>query len=884
MPAVLLVDDRPENLVALKAVLEPLGQELVAVGSGADALRVLLHRDDFAVILLDAQMPQMDGFETAQMIKERERTRNIPIIFLTAISKERDHVFRGYEVGAVDYVFKPLDPQILRGKVSVFLELYEKNEELRRQRELLGLQEMAELRRESAERYRQLADAMPQIVWTADPEGRTTYYNGRWFEYTGMHAEPGAKVGWAGFVHPDDLEETVARRKETLRTGEVFEIEYRFRRADGAYRWHLGRAVPIRDEDGEIEFWVGTATDIDDRKRSEEGQRFLLDAGAELSRSLDYEQTLATLARLTVPRIGDWCSVDVAEPDGTIVQVALEHADPARAKLVRELRERYPPQPNGLIGGVIESGKSLLIPEVTEALLLEVAADEENLDLLRALGLRSWLCVPLITRGDTFGALSLVAAESRRTLGEDDLRLAEELARRAAVAVDNARLYEAQLAAYESERILRARTERLQSLTSRLAPELTVEGVVEIAMDKILIVSEGSTALLGLVTEDGRKLELTARGHHLPDDPEKTIPYDHQSVFGEVFRTREPLWLSDRREWERYPESIGELASLQAIAVLPVATASRFFGLLAVVFDREREFLQEERNFLLAIARQAAQALDRARLYDEQSHIAHVLQHSLLPHTLPTIPGVELATSYRAAGRITQAGGDFYDAFESDDGHLVVIGDVCGKGPAAAALTALCRYTLRACALQNGNARPADMLRLLNRAILEQSVAADGEFVGEFATVTCVFLQTVDGELTATIASGGHPPTLIRRQNGLVEAYEPTGPIVGVLKEADFDEQTVALDPGDLVVLHTDGLNDARREAGDRLGEEPVRLTLASLGEDEDPNAAIAGFEALLGGLEVTDDVAIVVFRVGDPVAIPGSEDELASRRRDRVR
>ena len=302
-----------------------------------------------------------------------------------------------------------------------------------------------------------------------------------------------------------------------------------------------------------------------------------------------------------------------------------------------------------------------------------------------------------------------------------------------------------------------------------------------------------------------------------------------------------------------------------AVAVLPLATAGRFFGLLAVVFDHEREFLKEEREFLLAIARQAAQALDRARLYDEQSHIAHVLQDSLLPHTLPTIPGVALATSYRAAGRFSEAGGDFYDAFEANDGHFVVIGDVCGKGPAAASLTALCRYTLRACALQSSHARPAELLRLLNRAILEHGLA-DSEHEGDFATVTCVLLRTIDGELTATIASGGHPPTLVRRQTGLVEAYEPTGPLVGVLDGAEFDEQTVVLEPGDVVVLHTDGLNDARSESGDRLGEDPVRRELASLGEAEDPDAAIAALEGLLGGLEVTDDIAIVAFRVGEPV------------------
>jgi PAS domain S-box-containing protein len=318
MPAVLLVDDRPQNLLALEAILAPLGQELVSAGSGEDALRILLTRDDFAVILLDVQMPNLDGFETAELIKDRDRTRNIPIIFLTAISKEERHVFRGYEVGAVDYVFKPFEAEILRGKVAVFIELAEKNEQLRRQAELLAIQEMAELRRESAERYQQLADAMPQIVWTADPAGMTTYLNRRFTEYTGMKGESGAETAWARYVHPDDMPETIRKRQETLASGEVFETEYRFRAADGSYRWHLGRAVPIRGADDAIEFWIGTATDIDDRKRIEERQRFLLDAGDELSRSLDYRSTLAAVERLAVPRIADACTFELdaaGEPD-----------------------------------------------------------------------------------------------------------------------------------------------------------------------------------------------------------------------------------------------------------------------------------------------------------------------------------------------------------------------------------------------------------------------------------------------------------------------------------------------------------------------------------------------------------------------------------------
>ena len=134
---ILLVDDRPENLLALEAALEPLGQELVKADSGEEALRLLL-RQEFAVILLDVQMPGIDGFDTAIQIKEREKTKDIPIIFLTAISREPHHALRGYSTGAVDYMAKPFDPWVLRAKVAVFVDLYEKSSLLKKQKELLA--------------------------------------------------------------------------------------------------------------------------------------------------------------------------------------------------------------------------------------------------------------------------------------------------------------------------------------------------------------------------------------------------------------------------------------------------------------------------------------------------------------------------------------------------------------------------------------------------------------------------------------------------------------------------------------------------------------------------------------------------------------------------
>ncbi|MFL5927473.1 MAG: PAS domain S-box protein [Gaiellaceae bacterium] len=488
-PSLLLVDDRPENLLALQAILEPLGHELVTAGSGAEALRILLSRDDFAVILLDVQMPDLDGFEVAGVIKQRERTSTIPIIFLTALSKDERHVFRGYEVGAVDYVFKPFDPEILRAKVAVFVELWEKNQQIRRQAEQLAEQELAELRRVTAERYRQLADAMPQIVWTSDDEGNATYYNRRWFEYSGMRDDDVDATAWAKVTHPDDLPSVLARREQTLADGSVFECEYRFRAGDGTYRWHLGRAVPIRDESGQIDFWIGTATDIDDRKRTEEAQRFLLDAGAQLSASLDWRRGLQAVARLAVPRVADWCAVHVLEPDGSIATLAIEHDDPAKLVFARELQERYPPDPAHDPGpaAVIRSGAAQLFADIPDDAFAAAARDELHEGLLRQLGLRSFVCVPISARGNTLGAITLVTAESGRRFTRNDLLTAEELALRAAAVIENAQLYE------EVEQ--RARAAR--------ALETIADGVVLLDRDeRILLWNNAAEAMTGLRAAD----------------------------------------------------------------------------------------------------------------------------------------------------------------------------------------------------------------------------------------------------------------------------------------------------------------------------------------------------------------------------------------------
>jgi len=442
----LLVDDRPENLLALEAILEPLDTELVRASSGEEALRRLLV-EEFAAILLDVQMPGMDGFQTAELIKRRERTRHVPILFLTAISKDAEHIFRGYSAGAVDYLLKPFDPLILRAKVGVFIELWQKTVEIRRRDSLLAEQELAAVERESEVRYRSLADAIPQILWTTDADGHAQFYNERWFEYTGMRRE--APTSALEVIHPEDVPRMQDRWAAAKETESTFEIEYRLRRADGTYRWHLGRAVCHRDDTGALLGWVGTATDIEDRKLAEERQAFLAEAGWVLGSSLDYEETLADVARLAVPHVADWCAVDIFV-NGRLERLALEHVDPLKLALARELQASMLRARDAAGAQAIRSREPVLVPEVDENVLASFGFDDHEAEIAKVLAPTSFVTVPLIARGEVFGSISLVTAESGRRYGVEDLALATELARHAAAAIDNARLYA------ESERRSRA--------------------------------------------------------------------------------------------------------------------------------------------------------------------------------------------------------------------------------------------------------------------------------------------------------------------------------------------------------------------------------------------------------------------------------------------
>lgn len=324
-----------------------------------------------------------------------------------------------------------------------------------------------------------LSEALPQQLWTAAPDGRLDFVNRHVLDYFGRTAEQMLADGWQAVVHPLDLPECLAKWLRSLADASPYEVEFRLRDAAGVYRWHLARAQAMRDEHGAVVRWFGANTDIDEHKRVERSHRFLLEASAVLSSSLDFEVTLASIARLSVPHVADWCSVHLLD-GGELRNVAVAHVDPSRVAYARELARRYPPEmsdPSG-VAQVIRSGASQLVPEIDDAMLVASARDAEHLRIARELGLRSYMCVPMHSRErGPLGAITLVASESGRRYGPADLAVAEELARRCGQAIDGAVLLRhAQAAEQQSrqlseelERRVGERTEELVRARDRLA-------------------------------------------------------------------------------------------------------------------------------------------------------------------------------------------------------------------------------------------------------------------------------------------------------------------------------------------------------------------------------------------------------------------------------
>lgn len=263
---VLMVDDHPENLIALEAILGDLGQNLVKAHSGEEALRCLLHQE-FAVILLDVQMPGMDGFETATLIRQRERSRNTPIIFITAFNTSDDFMVKGYSLGAVDYLFKPINPAVLTSKVSVFADLFRKTFEVERQAAQLAAIN-GELKR-SEERFRLLSRCSPVGIFLMDTVGCYTYANPSCQAICGFTVQQNWQTDWTNNIHPEEREKVLTDWSAAISKGQAYSDEFRIETGDNTLKWVHVRTSPMLSDRGDLLGHVGTIEDITDRKQAE---------------------------------------------------------------------------------------------------------------------------------------------------------------------------------------------------------------------------------------------------------------------------------------------------------------------------------------------------------------------------------------------------------------------------------------------------------------------------------------------------------------------------------------------------------------------------------------------------------------------------------------
>jgi two-component system, sensor histidine kinase len=385
---ILLVDDRLDGIFALEAVLTSPEYNLVRATSGVDALSQILSTD-FALILMDVQMPDMDGFEVARIIKQREKSKRIPIIFMTAINKTDQFISMGYSVGAVDYLFKPFDPHILRSKVAVFVELYKKSRLVLHQGSVLleveqreRARTLADLEAESRRRYRNLADAIPQIVWRLNNSGEVEYFNQFWQQYTGWPVEESLRGNWRNIFHPEDLAVFEKHWRVALETKLGFDCDCRLLSGtEKQYRWHLFRVVPETSQARELPYWISTATDIHDKKMIQE----------ELAR----EKKKADLANETKSRFLANMSHEIRTPLGAILGFADLLNDPnvgvaERAEWTGTIR-RNGEQLSKIIDEILDLSK-------VEAGKLDVERTEVNIvDLLN--GVKDLMSMPAQKKG-----------------------------------------------------------------------------------------------------------------------------------------------------------------------------------------------------------------------------------------------------------------------------------------------------------------------------------------------------------------------------------------------------------------------------------------------------------------------------------------------------
>jgi PAS domain S-box-containing protein len=705
-----------------------------------------------------------------------------------------------------------------------------------------GVHRGSPLERRSSEELRRLLDravaASSNGIVITDPnlpDNPIVYVNPAFEKTTGYTMEEAIGRNCRFLQGEDRDQPAIEELRACIREGQECRVVLRNYRSDGTRFWNELYVSPVHDDAGNLTNFVGVQNDVTEIKRTEEVLK-----GSEDRLRLAVESTgLGTWDFNPITGELKWdeqCKAVFGMPPGA----AVDH-DVFLAGLHPDDRERTE-----------QAVRQALDPEGDGGYNIEYRTIGLTDGIERWVAARGQAYFDEAGEARRFIGTVLDITERKRAEQERDLLLArEQLARVEAV---RARRRLALLAAAGT------------TLSASLDYEATLEGIAGLVVPEL-----ADWCLVDVLEEDGSVTQVAAE-HADPGKKFLLRQLMSHRRFGEdapgtearVLRTGRPILhyevsdelLANSATGEEHLEVLRRL-EIRSLMSVPLLARGRTLGAVTLVStDPERLYGEEDLSLAEGLAYRCALAVDNSRLYSERSHIARTLQRSLLPR-LAEIPGIEVGVEYLPMGQENEVGGDFYDLIHTEGKRcLAVIGDVCGKGAAAAAVTALTRYTIRAVAMREDE--PSTVLRSLNEAMLRQ-LGDD-----QFCTVACARLEPAPGGFELDVARGGHPAPLLVRADGYIEAVVPAGRALGVFLDPGLAVQRVRLGPGDAAVFYTDGITEARGPDGSFFGERRLRDLLRSCAGLDAPAIAEKMRDVTLefGEGDLRDDLAVLVLRV----------------------
>lgn len=727
-------------------------------------------------------------------------------------------------------------------------------------------------------RFREMADGAPVLIRVSDVDGKCTWFNRIWLDWTGRQMAEELGDGWAEGVHPQDLERCLSIYRGALGRREAFEMEYRLRRADGEYGWVLDRGVPRKDAEGNFIGHLGSCTDITELKHLQTAGRAAHDRirrlqaiTSALSGASTADAVIDVVLSEAIPAIGASDAIaSLLSEDGTHLEVA--GVDGYRPEVIDAIR-RCPLDAPLPLAKAARLGVRLQY-ESREAML----ADNPGMtDLVPQPPDRAMAAIPLAVKDRLLGSFAVTWPKVRR-LAPEDLAFLDSVAGQLAQALDRTRLYEAEAearaAAETSAERLAFLAEASRILGASLDLEETLSRLAKLAAPRL-----ADWCAVHLLDEQDRPRAVAAahadpeRAAIVRDFQDRWPPrWDATAGLGAVLRTgRSQLYpkMTDEllQKVAHDEEHLAILRDLGLGSAVFVALRDRggVVGGITLVNDAPREAGEEDLALAEEFAARASAAVFNARRFTERSRIARSLQASLLPASLPSIPGADVAAAYLAAGE-GEVGGDFYDAFPAgSERWLLAIGDVRGKGVEAAAVTGLTRHTIRCAALHSRT--PRRILADLNTVLLRNDWERSDEALPlpRFCTVCLLALRRMPTGFRVTVCAAGHPLPVVVRADGRVEELGRPGMLLGVLERPDLYETRAMLYPGDTLVCFTDGITERRRD-GRFFEDQLAEILIANAGLEAASSATALRQAARDFATDApVDDMALLVLRVTDP-------------------